>query len=163
MIGVAKPDPVFAEPPLQLLWLRAYDTWITPIPMPLLVRGVNAALALTEKGQRVFVHCVQGRHRSVIMAAAILVANGYTAQDAVARLKAGRRVADPDAWHVRRQISRFEDYWRDRSTHPQRYHNHWYQRYHDVVGAALTRGAPAWNAVERFFRQRSDESGTPRR
>jgi dual specificity MAP kinase phosphatase len=150
MIGVYKPEPVFAKPPFQLLWLRAYDTWITPIPMQRLVRGVRTALPIIQKGQRVFVHCAQGRHRSVIMAAAILIASGATAEGAIQRLKAGRTIADPDAWHVRRQIYRFEEYWRDRKTEPQRYHHTWYDRYHDVVGAALTRGAPTWFAVERF-------------
>ena len=45
------------------------------------------------------------------MACAILIARGYTAREAMERVKARRREADPNIWYIRRRIVRFENDW----------------------------------------------------
>lgn len=107
-----RPHKAFTETPLASLWLPSYDTFLTPVSLAKLLRGVEAAKSIIEEGGRVLVHCQKGRHRSIIMAAAILIANGQTADEAMALLRARRAVADPDTWYVRRQIKRFETYWK---------------------------------------------------
>jgi protein-tyrosine phosphatase len=111
MIGGFPPPRVFAKPPLNLLWLPAFDTFLTPIPTAQLARGVRAAHRTIQGHGRVLVYCHQGRHRSVVMASAILIAGGLTADQAMTLIKARRAIADPDAWYIRRQILRFERAW----------------------------------------------------
>jgi protein-tyrosine phosphatase len=117
MRGEYRPKQVFREPPFSLLWLRTYDFFFTPIPMHVLEQGVRAALNTIAQGRRVLVHCQHGRHRSVAMAAAILIAQGSTAQEAMRLIKARRRVADPKIWYIRQRIEQFETYWAEHKTH----------------------------------------------
>ena len=111
MRAESRPPAAFAEPPLRVLWLRTYDIFLLPIPIHLLLEGVRAALPVIEGGGRVLAHCHKGRHRSVAMAAAILIAKGYTADEATRLLRDRRALAHPDAWHIRRQIKKFEERW----------------------------------------------------
>jgi protein-tyrosine phosphatase len=111
MRGEHRPKDIFRQPPFSLLWLRTYDFFFTPIPMHVLEQGVRAALNTVAQGRCVLVHCQHGRHRSVAMAAAILIAQGYTAKDAMRLIKAKRRVADPQIWYIRGRIEQFEKYW----------------------------------------------------
>jgi hypothetical protein len=111
MIGNRRPPAVFDEPPLRLLWLETYDTFLTPIPTNKLLQGVHAALPVIADGRAVLCYCAKGRHRSVAMAAAILIAQGCGAADAMAQLRARRQVAHPQAWHIRRRIEQFERVW----------------------------------------------------
>ncbi len=110
-----RPEAVYGAPPFRSLWLRTYDFFLTPIRMSTLEQGAQAALATIAHGQRVLVHCQRGRHRSVAMAAAILIAQGYTTRDAMRLIAEKRLVADPRAWHIRRQIEAFERHWRKRT------------------------------------------------
>jgi prolyl-tRNA editing enzyme YbaK/EbsC (Cys-tRNA(Pro) deacylase)/protein tyrosine phosphatase (PTP) superfamily phosphohydrolase (DUF442 family) len=112
MRGLRRPPAEFGQAPLASLWLRTYDTFFTPIPMSVLEQGVRAALPVIAQGRKVLVHCHFGRHRSVAMAAAILIAQGATAAKAMRQLRAQRAVADPHIWYIRRQIERFERHWR---------------------------------------------------
>jgi protein-tyrosine phosphatase len=112
MRGEARPHAAFGQPPLRSLWLRTYDTIFTPIRVRTLEAGVRAALPVMEQGQAVLVHCHVGRHRSVALAAAILIAQGYTAQAAMQLLRQKRAVADPQAWHIKRVIGKFERQWK---------------------------------------------------
>ncbi|MCL4488154.1 MAG: dual specificity protein phosphatase family protein [Chloroflexi bacterium] len=107
----SRPLKVFTETPFASLWLPSFDSFLTPISQMKLMQGVEAADAIIREGGRVLVHCQKGRHRSIIMAAAILIAQGYTADEAMALLRARRQVADPETWYVRRQIKRFEKVW----------------------------------------------------
>jgi protein-tyrosine phosphatase len=66
---------------------------------------------MIEDGRAVLCYCAKGRHRSVAMAAAILIAQGCSAAEAMAQLRARRRVAHPQAWHIRRRIEQFERVW----------------------------------------------------
>lgn len=99
------------RPPMPSLWLPTLDSPLIPIPMWALRRGVKAAQAAIEAGGRVFIHCQAGVHRSVAMAAAVLIAQGHPLQEAVERIKAGRPAADPDIWYIRRRIEKFDRLW----------------------------------------------------
>src|SRR5579859_3258678 len=111
MRGELRPHPVYATPPFSSLWLRTYDFFLTPIRLSILEQGAVAALAVVGQGRRVLVHCQRGRHRSVAMAAAILIAQGYTAREAMRLIREKRAVADPQIWYIRWQIEKFERYW----------------------------------------------------
>ena len=110
-----RPYPDFHIPPMPALWLPTVDSPIIPIPVAVLMRGVQAALPVIKKGDCVYVHCQMGRHRGVAMGSAILIAQGYETLEAMRLIKERRPVADPEAWHIRRQILRFAKAWRKRS------------------------------------------------
>lgn len=116
MMGGARPPRSFCEAPLSCLWLPSYDTFLTPIGSKKLIQGVEAARRVISEGGRVLVYCQKGRHRSIVMAAAILIASGYTADEAISLLRARRQVSDPQAWYVRRQIRKFEALWKARDS-----------------------------------------------
>ena len=115
MRGETRPHSVFNTAPLKSLWLRTYDVFFLPIPVNTLVEGVRVALEAIDQGQAVLVHCQRGRHRSVALAAAILIAHGHTAADAMRLLRQQRAVADPHIWYIRQQIEKFEKQWKGRT------------------------------------------------
>src|SRR5262245_5355251 len=82
MIGGRRPHEVFARSPYHLLWLQTFDSALFPIPLSRLTRGAQMALQTIQNKENVLVYCAQGRHRSVAMAAAILITMGYTAPEA---------------------------------------------------------------------------------
>jgi len=110
MIGVT-PPPALAEPPFTLLRLPVFDNPLLPIPLAALRRGVDAALPVMASGGRVLVYCRAGRHRSVAMAACILIARGMTAEQAMDLIVQRRPYADPHARHIERRIRAFEQEW----------------------------------------------------
>ena len=87
----------------------------TPIPIKKLVKGVETALPIIENGERVLAHCAFGRHRGVVMGSAILIAKGYSADDAMKLISEKRAVADPYAWYIERRIRKFEQVWRQKT------------------------------------------------
>ena len=97
--------------PLSFLWLRTIDNPLFPIPIRALQRGALAALETIQAGGKVYTHCAGGRHRGVAMGAAVLIAQGYSPQEAIALIKANRPVADPDAFYIRSRIFRFAQQW----------------------------------------------------
>ena len=107
-----------SDAPLRLVELPTIDSPLTPIPLRVLYRGVQEALPVIFDGAAVMVHCRHGRHRSVAMACAILIAMGYTATDAMRLVCERRDRADPYAWHIRRRIIAFERAWRDPNAFP---------------------------------------------
>jgi protein tyrosine phosphatase (PTP) superfamily phosphohydrolase (DUF442 family) len=115
MIAHVRPPRRLAELPVELLWLRTFDFFLLPIPLRTLYRGVEAALPVIRGGDGVLVYCQAGRHRSVAMASAILIGQGYSADEAMALIAEKRPVADPWAWHIQRQIRRFEKHWQERA------------------------------------------------
>lgn len=106
-----RPYPDRHTPPLPTLWLRTYDFPLLPIPIRVLRRGVEVALETIAGGGKVYAHCAGGAHRSVAMGAAILIAQGHSATDAMQLIKRGRPAADPNAWHIRWRIKRFAATW----------------------------------------------------
>jgi protein tyrosine phosphatase (PTP) superfamily phosphohydrolase (DUF442 family) len=114
MIAYRRPPRGFASLPAAVLWLRTFDFPLLPIPVRTLARGVEAALPVIQDGHCVLVYCEGGRHRSVAMATAILIGQGHAADEAMQLVSEGREVADPWAWHIERQIRKFEAYWRSK-------------------------------------------------
>ena len=110
MIGVTPPRAL-AEPPFQLVRLPVYDIFLLPIPLAVLQRGVEAALPVMASGGRVLCYCRAGRHRSVAMAASILIARGMTADAAMDTILKMRPLADPHARHIESRIRAFEEMW----------------------------------------------------
>jgi protein tyrosine phosphatase (PTP) superfamily phosphohydrolase (DUF442 family) len=104
--------PARGEPPLSYLRLRTFDSPIIPIPVRSLIRGVQAALEVIGKGGKVYAHCARGRHRSVAMGAAILIAQGFSPEAAMSLIKERRAVADPYMFYIRRRIMLFARRWR---------------------------------------------------
>jgi len=102
---------VLQESEVPVLWLPTFDFPLLPIPVETLHRGVEAALPVIERGEKVMVYCQRGRHRSVAMASAILIAQGYSADEAMALILERRPIADPHARHIERQIRRYEAFW----------------------------------------------------
>jgi protein tyrosine phosphatase (PTP) superfamily phosphohydrolase (DUF442 family) len=111
MIVQRCPPTALTEEGLNVLWLRTFDFPLIPIPLKTLNRGVEAALPVIQDGGRVLVFCEGGRRRSVAMASCILIGQGYSADEAMQLISSKREVADPYAWHIQRQIRRFEAAW----------------------------------------------------
>lgn len=103
-----RPADVVSGLGLPLLHLPTRDNLLFPIPLERLEQGAETALRVLEGGGRVWTYCREGRHRSVAMAACILIASGMPARAAADLLKARRRRADPYAWHIWRRIRAFE-------------------------------------------------------
>jgi protein tyrosine phosphatase (PTP) superfamily phosphohydrolase (DUF442 family) len=113
MIVQRKPPEALEQPPRSVLWLRTFDFPLIPIPVRTLNRGVEVALPVIQDGHRVLVFCEGGRRRSVAMASCILIGKGHSADEAMRLIKEQRDVADPYAWHIQRQIRKFESYWHE--------------------------------------------------
>jgi protein tyrosine phosphatase (PTP) superfamily phosphohydrolase (DUF442 family) len=105
-----RPDP--HTPPMEVLWLPAFDTPLIPISITSLKRGATAALKAIQQGGKIYVHCQGGIHRGAAMGAAILIAQGFLPQEAIRMIKQYRPVASPDTWYIRRRIYRFAKSWR---------------------------------------------------
>ncbi len=105
------PRPPKDDPLLHYVQLRTFDNPFIPIPLRALIQGVQLALEEIKNGGIVYTHCAQGRHRSVAMAAAILIAQGRPIEEALALIKERRPVADPQAFHIRRRIELFARQW----------------------------------------------------
>ena len=100
-----------SQPAVEDLRLRTFDSPLVPIPMGALMRGALSALKVMKSGGKVYTHCSRGRHRSVAMAACILIARGWTPECAMELIKERRRVADPGAVHIRPRILQFARRW----------------------------------------------------
>ena len=111
MIFQTQPPRELEKPPTSVLWLRTVDFLLIPIPIRTLNRGVESALPVIRNGHRVLIFCEGGRHRSVAMASCILVGMGYSADEAMQLISSKRKVADPYAWHIQRQIRKFASHW----------------------------------------------------
>jgi protein-tyrosine phosphatase len=90
------------------------DSPIAPIPLSVFQRGVQAALPVIDEGGKVLVHCRVGIHRSAAMACCILIAKGYSSQEAVDLVKRQRAVAKPEDAHILARIKKFESDWNRR-------------------------------------------------
>ena len=106
-----RPADVYKRPPFRMITLRSFDSPFLPIPLKKLKRGVKAALPVIREGKSVLIYCREGRHRSVAMAACILIGMGYSADQAMELITTKRKKADPYAWYIQRQIRRFESSW----------------------------------------------------
>ena len=105
------PRPPAGDAALRYVRLRTFDNPMLPIPVWALIHGVQLALEEIRAGGKVYTHCAAGRHRSVAMAAAILIAQGLAPEGAMSLIKERRPVADPDAFHIRGRIMLFASQW----------------------------------------------------
>lgn len=110
MIAV-RPTWRYFRKPFTLVLLPTFDYHRLPIPIFVLSLGVKRALPVIERGDAVLVYCKEGRHRSVAMAACILIGKGYSADEAMNLIVEKREVADPHAPHIEKQIRLFEKSW----------------------------------------------------
>lgn len=116
MIAQVSPDEIYMLPPFKTVWIKTYDYFFVPIGLDKLTAGVEAALPIIEQKGKVLVFCMEGRRRSVAMAASILIAVGHSAEEAMQMIVAARKAADPRMWYIRKRIHAFERYWHD--NHP---------------------------------------------
>jgi protein tyrosine phosphatase (PTP) superfamily phosphohydrolase (DUF442 family) len=105
------PTRALRREPFHSMWLPMIDFPLIPLPLFLLRRGAAAAVLVMAAGGQVLIYCRAGRHRSVAMAACILIAGGMTADEAIDLIVAHRPVADPHAPHIERRIRAFEKDW----------------------------------------------------
>jgi protein-tyrosine phosphatase len=78
---------------------------------------LSPAIEMSEKikqGKKVLCFCKQGKHRSVAMAACILIVLGYSADEAIKIIKQKRPIADPYANNIKTTIFKFEKLWRSK-------------------------------------------------
>jgi hypothetical protein len=101
---------------MRYVRLRTFDNPLLPIPSTALIRGTRTALEVIAQGGGVYTHCSRGRHRSVAMAAAILIAQGYAPEAAMQKIRAQREVADPGAAHIQPRILEFARAWHAENT-----------------------------------------------
>lgn len=103
--------PSGSIPSMRYMRLRTFDNPLIPIPAEVLMRGTRTALEVIAQGGGVYTHCSRGRHRSVAMAAAILIAQGHAPETAMQIIREQRAVADPEASHIRPRILEFARTW----------------------------------------------------
>lgn len=103
--------PSSSLPSMSYLRLRTFDNPLLPIPSGALIQGTRTALEVIAQGGGVYSHCSRGRHRSVAMAAAILIGQGYSPEAAMQLIREQRAVADPGALHIRPRILEFARAW----------------------------------------------------
>jgi len=130
--------PPPAQSSFNILWLQTCDSIFIPIPMKELMSGVQKALPIIQSGQSVLVYCAKGRHRSIAMAAAILIAMGYTARKAIDLICVQRTIADPQARHIARRIRKFEKRWRNNGSKPTNNINRTEEIYAEIATAFVS-------------------------
>ncbi len=108
--------PPRGDPAIEYLRLRTFDSPLLPMPVEALMHGAERALKVLQQGGKVYVHCARGRHRGAAMAAAILIAQGMRADQAIQLIKARRDQADPEAAYIKRRIMLFAQRWKERSS-----------------------------------------------
>lgn len=110
MIAQDKPSKEFYKRGLHILWIRAIDSFLTPISMKKLALGVRKAVPVIRDNKKVLVFCHQGKRRSVTMATCILIGLGYSVDEAIRLILQKRPVAAPMLWYVKHRIKKFARY-----------------------------------------------------
>ena len=113
VISMTAREPLseYCRESLQWVHVPSIDSPLTPISIPGLRTGVEAAIPVLAEGGGVLCHCREGRHRSVAMASSILVAQGCSAESAMDLVSSKRAIADPRAFWIAPRIRKFERYW----------------------------------------------------
>lgn len=107
------PHKVLKSLDVKVVTTPYVDSPLFPIPIFLLNRGVEYALEYLNRNQNVLVYCKRGVHRSVAMVCCILIAQGYTSNEAFKIVKENRKIADPEVWYIKKRILKFENSWKD--------------------------------------------------
>jgi protein tyrosine phosphatase (PTP) superfamily phosphohydrolase (DUF442 family) len=110
-------ETVLRKPPeteeITEIRVPTLDNFLFPIRHTTLVHPVELASEAIENGDKVYVFCRKGRHRSVAMGAAILISQGSSLIDSTRLLEEQRPVADTRAKHIHNAIVEFDNYWND--------------------------------------------------
>lgn len=85
VISLTETPPSFEETPIQQVRIPVAD--FTAPTLQQMIEFVDVASDATGRGEPVAVHCTAGLGRSGTMAAVYLVANGATADEAIARVR----------------------------------------------------------------------------
>ena len=109
------PPKVYRRPPFAFVHCPTIDSPLTPIS-DLHVAAGRARRSSGDRARRERPDSLQsGVHRSVAMVTCILIAHGYTADDAMALVVEQRPVADPYAPYIQSaQFRKFEQSWQRR-------------------------------------------------
>lgn len=97
---------------LRFLWLRSIDSPLLLISLQKLLQGTHLALETIRSGGKVYSHCAKGRHRSVAMGAAILIAQGFSPEAAIQLIKQQRPISDPGIFYIHSRILQFGRLWK---------------------------------------------------
>jgi len=113
VISMTSREPLseYCGEPLAWVHVPSIDSPLTPISIPGLRRGVEAAIPVLAVGGGVLCHCREGKHRSVAMACSILIAQGCSAESAMDLVDSKRAIADPRAFWIAPRIRKFERAW----------------------------------------------------
>lgn len=93
------------------VWVPVVDSRFFPIMPHKLMPGVERSLETIHSGGSVFIGCRHGRHRSAVMAAAILIAQGMEINEVLHLLGQKRDAIDTEKKHIKNAINRFYNYW----------------------------------------------------
>lgn len=110
------PYPDIHPQALNFLWLRTIDSPLSLIPMQKLLKGTQLAIETIKTGGKIYSHCAKGRHRSVAMGAAILIAQGWAPEQAIIKIKQARPISDPNIFYIRMRIFQFARLWKKLNT-----------------------------------------------
>ena len=103
------PDP--HPDALRFLLLPSIDSPFLLVSLQKLLQGTHIAMETIRAGGKVYSHCAKGRHRSVAMGAAILIAQGLSPEAAMQLIKQQRPISDPGMFYIRRRILQFGRLW----------------------------------------------------
>jgi protein-tyrosine phosphatase len=110
----ARDDPqALAQVGIQFLHVPTLDRH--GFTYPQLQQGVEWVLDRISNGGRAFMHCEHGVGRGPLMACAVLVAQGYSAPEALRIVRSGRWQALPNDRQLAVLLN-FEQEWRKRGT-----------------------------------------------
>ena len=100
VINMRSSEPVPAPKGFEILQLKTPD-WNAP-SIESLTRGVEFATKQIKDGGGIYIHCRQGEGRGPTMAAAYLVSQGLTVDEALDHIKKSRPMAHPNKTQVAR-------------------------------------------------------------
>ncbi len=104
------PSPLVARQKLiQDVWVPSLDLPIGFVSQKRLLATAQLAKKVIDAGGKVYVFCHKGRHRSVAMASAILMLQGYSLDEVHSLFAMQRPVADLERYQVRRSVRRFSN------------------------------------------------------
>ena len=95
---------------IETLWVPTFDHRRLPIRPTTIHEPAQRAVDEIEQGGKVYAYCRAGRHRSVLMGAAILIGLDYDIEASTSLIKEGRPVADPDIPHIQNAILEYSAY-----------------------------------------------------
>lgn len=90
---------------IKEVWASSIDSKYYPLNKPKMLRIAKVANSEIKKGGKVYVYCREGRHRSIVMVATILMLQGHSTQIIQKTVSQKRPVADLRAVEVASAIS----------------------------------------------------------